>query len=148
MTKNEYIVQCPRCGAEFPEQEKFCPHCDTPNRKMICRSCGAQINASERVCKVCGAKNRRKTGSSRNFILIGVTVLAALGILFFPKQSKQADQPPAQAQEAVSQTPETPPNSPSRRMHLNNLRNPSTWKSTPGRCSAAGQSKSQFRPTT
>ena len=108
MTKNEYIVQCPRCGAEFPEQEKFCPHCDTPNRKMICRSCGAQINASERVCKVCGAKNRRKTGSSRNFILIGVTVLAALGILFFPKQSKQADQPPAQAQEAVSQTPETP----------------------------------------
>lgn len=108
MTKNEYIVQCPRCGAEFPEQEKFCPHCDTPNRKMICRSCGAQINASERVCKVCGAKNRRKTGSSRNFILIGVTVLAALGILFFPKQSKQADQPPEQAQEAVSQTPEPP----------------------------------------
>lgn len=108
MTKNEYIVQCPRCGAEFPEREKFCPHCDTPNRKMICRSCGAQINASERVCKVCGAKNRRKTGSSRNFILIGVTVLAALGILLFPKQPKQADQPPAQAQEAVSQTPETP----------------------------------------
>lgn len=52
MTKNEYIVQCPRCGAEFPEREKFCPHCDTPNRKMICRSCGAQINASERVCTV------------------------------------------------------------------------------------------------
>lgn len=108
MTKNEYIVQCPRCGAEFPEREKFCPHCDTPNRKMICRSCGAQINASERVCKVCGAKNRRKTGSSRNFILVGVTVLAALGILLFPKQPKQADQPPAQAQEAVSQEPETP----------------------------------------
>ena len=50
MTKNEYIVQCPRCGAEFPEREKFCPHCDTPNRKMICRSCGTQINASARVC--------------------------------------------------------------------------------------------------
>lgn len=108
MTKNEYIVQCPRCGAEFPEREKFCPHCDTPNRKMICRSCGAQINASERVCKVCGAKNKRKSGSSRNFILIGATVLAALGILLFPKQPKQADQPPAQAQEAVSQTPEAP----------------------------------------
>ena len=60
MTKNEYIVQCPRCGAEFPEREKFCPHCDTPNRKMICRSCGAQINASERVCKVCGAKKQEK----------------------------------------------------------------------------------------
>lgn len=108
MTKNEYIVQCPRCGAEFPEREKFCPHCDTPNRKMICRSCGAQINASERVCKVCGAKNKKKSGSSRNFILIGATVLAALGILLFPKQPKQADQPPAQAQEAVSQTPEAP----------------------------------------
>lgn len=34
--------------------------------------------------------------------------MAALGILLFPKQPKQADQPPAQAQEAVSQTPETP----------------------------------------
>lgn len=108
MTKNEYIVQCPRCGAEFPEREKFCPHCDTPNRKMICRSCGAQINASDRVCKVCGVKNKRKSGSARNFILIGATVLAALGILLFPKQPKQADQPPAQAQEAVSQTPEAP----------------------------------------
>lgn len=56
MTKNEYIVQCPRCGAEFPEQEKFCPHCDTPNRKMICRSCGAQINASERVARYAAQK--------------------------------------------------------------------------------------------
>lgn len=108
MQKQNYTVICPRCGVEFDEKEKFCPHCDTPNRKMICRSCGAQINASERVCKVCGAKNRRKTGFSRNFILIGATVLAALGILLFPKQPKQADQPPAQAQEAVSQTPETP----------------------------------------
>lgn len=108
MQKQNYTVICPRCGVEFDEKEKFCPHCDTPNRKMICRSCGAQINASERVCKVCGAKNRRKAGSSRNFILIGATVLAALGILLFPKQPKQADQPPAQAQAAVSQTPEMP----------------------------------------
>ena len=108
MPKDTYFVRCPRCGENFDEKLKFCPHCDTPNRKMICRSCGAQINASERVCKVCGAKNRRKTGSSRNFILIGVTVLAALGILLFPKQPNPADQPPAQAQEAVSQTPETP----------------------------------------
>ena len=48
MTKNEYIVQCPRCGAEFPEQEKFCPHCDTPNRKMICRSCGVPQDTTDR----------------------------------------------------------------------------------------------------
>ena len=108
MQKQIYHVICPRCGEEFDEREKFCPYCQAPNRKIVCKTCGAQINASDRVCKVCGAKNRRKTGSSRNFILIGVTVLAALGILFFPKQSKQADQPPAQAQEAVSQTPETP----------------------------------------
>lgn len=108
MPKDTYSVRCPRCGENFDEKLKYCPHCDTPNRKMICRSCGAQINASERVCKVCGAKSRRKTGSSRNFILIGATILAALCILLFPKQPKQADQPPAQAQEAVSQTQETP----------------------------------------
>lgn len=106
MQKQNYTVICPRCGVEFDEKEKFCPHCDTPNRKMICRSCGAQINASERVCKVCGAKNRRKAGSSRNFILIGATVLAALCILLFPKQPKQADQPPEQsiAQDAPEQS--------------------------------------------
>lgn len=147
MTKNEYIVQCPRCGAEFPEREKFCPHCDTPNRKMICRSCGAQINASERVCKVCGAKNRRKTGSSRNFILIGATVLAALGILLFPKQPKQADQPPAQAQEAVSQTPETPEQSIAQDAPEQSSQSFNVEKHS-GTCSAVGQSKSQFRLTT
>lgn len=108
MTKNEYIVQCPRCGAEFPEREKFCPHCDTPNRKMICRSCGAQINASDRVCKVCGAKNKRKSGSAKKTLLIGGAVLAALCIIFTPKQPAQSEEPPAQAQEEVSATLEAP----------------------------------------
>ena len=108
MTKNEYLVQCPRCGAEFPEREKFCPHCDTPNRKMICRSCGAQINASERVCKVCGAKNKRKSGSAKKALLIGGAVLAAICIIFAPKQTAQSEKTPAQSQEEGSATLEAP----------------------------------------
>jgi ribosomal protein L37E len=46
MPKDTYFVRCPRCGENFDEKLKYCPHCDTPNRKMICRSCGTQINAT------------------------------------------------------------------------------------------------------
>ena len=58
MPKDTYFVRCPRCGENFDEKLKYCPHCDTPNRKMICRSCGTQINASARVCPECGARNK------------------------------------------------------------------------------------------
>ena len=108
MQKQTYTVVCPRCGGEFDEKEKFCPHCDTPNRKMICRSCGAQINASERVCTVCGAKNKRKASSAKKPLLIGGAVLAAICIIFAPKQPSQSEAVPAQSQEEVSATLEAP----------------------------------------
>lgn len=94
MTKNEYIVQCPRCGAEFPEREKFCPHCDTPNRKMICRSCGTQINASARVCPECGARNKKMISVQKIAILsvpFAAVVLAV--VLIASKPAKKPAEP-------------------------------------------------------
>ena len=35
MQKQIYHVICPRCGEEFDEREKFCPYCQTPNRKIV-----------------------------------------------------------------------------------------------------------------
>ena len=95
MTKNEYIVQCPRCGAEFPEREKFCPHCDTPNRKMICRSCGTQINASAHVCPECGARNKKMISVQKIAILsvpFAAVVLAVVLIASKPAKKPGADQ--------------------------------------------------------
>ena len=94
MTKNEYIVQCPRCGAEFPEREKYCPHCDTPNRKMICRSCGTQINASARVCPECGARNKKMISVQKIAILsvpFAAVVLAV--VLIASKPAKKPAEP-------------------------------------------------------
>lgn len=93
MSKNEYIVRCPRCGAEFPEREKFCPHCSTPNRKMICRSCGKQINARDPVCKFCGAKNRRRIDPLRICLLAAVPLLIVLLVVLLPKKSGTVKDP-------------------------------------------------------
>lgn len=76
MQKQIYHVICPRCGEEFDEKLKFCPNCDTPNRKMICRSCGAQINASSRVCKECGAKNKKPMSPAQKAAMLAVPVAA------------------------------------------------------------------------
>lgn len=37
MQKQIYHVTCPRCGEEFDEREKFCPYCQTLNRKSYAR---------------------------------------------------------------------------------------------------------------
>lgn len=78
MQKQIYHVICPRCGEEFDERAKFCPNCDTPNRKMICRSCGAQINASSRVCKKCGAKNKKPMSLVQKVAMLAVPVAAVI----------------------------------------------------------------------
>lgn len=109
MPRQNYTVVCPRCGGEFDEKEKFCPHCDTPNRKMICRSCGKQINARDPVCKFCGAKNRRRVDSLRIGLLVAVPLLVVLLIVFLPKKSGTPKEPSGtQMQAEVSSASESP----------------------------------------
>lgn len=109
MPKQNYTVVCPRCGGEFDEKEKFCPHCDTPNRKMICRSCGAQINARDPICKVCGAKNRRRVDPLRIGLLAAVPLLVVLLIVLLPRKSGTVKEPSnTQMQAEVSPASEVP----------------------------------------
>lgn len=109
MPRQNYTVVCPRCGGEFDEKEKFCPHCDTPNRKMICRSCGKQINARDPVCKFCGAKNRRRVDSLRIGLLVAVPLLVVLLIVLLPKKSGTLKEPSGtQMQAEVSSASESP----------------------------------------
>lgn len=109
MPNQNYTVVCPRCGAEFDEKEKFCPHCDTLNRKMICRSCGAQINARDPICKVCGAKNRRRVDPLRIGLLAAVPLLIVLLIVLLPKKSGTVKEPSGtQMQAEVSPASEAP----------------------------------------
>ena len=109
MPNQNYTVVCPRCGTEFDEKEKFCPHCDTPNRKMICRSCGAQINARDRVCRFCGAKNRSHVDPLRIGLLAAVPLLVVLLIVLLPKKSGTVkDSSGAQMQADVSPSAEAP----------------------------------------
>lgn len=109
MPRQNYTVVCPRCGGEFDEKEKFCPHCDTPNRKMICRSCGKQINARDPVCKFCGAKNRRRVDSLRIGLLVAVPLLVVLLIVLLPKKSGTSKEPSGtQMQAEVSSASESP----------------------------------------
>lgn len=109
MQKQNYTVVCPRCGGEFDEKEKFCPHCDTPNRKMICRSCGKQINARDPVCKFCGAKNRRRVDSLRIGLLVAVPLLVVLLIVLLPKKSGTSKElSGTQMQAEVSSASESP----------------------------------------
>lgn len=87
MQKTEYRVKCPRCGEYFDEKLKYCPSCDTPNRKMICRACGKQINASARICTECGARNKRMIPVQKIAILavsVAAVVLAVVLIASKP----------------------------------------------------------------
>lgn len=109
MPRQNYTVVCPRCGGEFDEKEKFCPHCDTPNRKMICRSCGKQINARDPVCKFCGAKNRRRVDPLRIGLLASVPLLIVLLVILLPKKSGTVKEPSGtQMQAEVSPASESP----------------------------------------
>lgn len=94
MPKDTYFVRCPRCGENFAEKLKYCPHCDTPNRKMICRSCGTQINASARVCPECGARNKKMISVQKIAILsvpFAAVVLAV--VLIASKPAKKPAEP-------------------------------------------------------
>lgn len=101
MSKNEYIVRCPRCGAEFPEREKFCPHCDTPNRKMICRSCGAQINASAKRCKVCGAQNVKRLTPLQIALIAAASAFIVLLSTVLPKNNTATNAATQQQEQTV-----------------------------------------------
>ena len=46
---------CKKCGAENPENFKFCQNCGNRlDGKKICTSCGAQIDEDAKFCGVCG----------------------------------------------------------------------------------------------
>ena len=109
MQKQIYHVICPRCGEEFDEREKFCPNCDTPNRKMICRSCGAQINASSRVCKECGAKNKKPMSPAQKAATLAVPVAAVVlvtALLIAKPKDKPAE--PVSTQNQLTETVSAP----------------------------------------
>lgn len=91
MAKTEYRVVCPHCGQEFNEKDRFCPNCDTPNRKMICRSCGTQINARDAVCRECGARNKKKVSPAGKAAIVAIPVAAIVlaAVLLVPH--KEAD---------------------------------------------------------
>ena len=78
MQKQIYHVTCPRCGEEFDEREKFCPYCQTLNRKIVCKTCGAQINAKVKRCPACGAKNKKKLSPLGKVL---VAILCALCVV-------------------------------------------------------------------
>lgn len=119
MQKQIYHVICPRCGEEFDEREKFCPNCDTPNRKMICRSCGAQINASSRTCKECGAKNKKPMFPAQKAAMLAVpaaaVVLVAALLIVKPKdapaESVNTNNQPAETISAPAQDDTAAPES-------------------------------------
>lgn len=109
MQKQIYHVICPRCGEEFDEREKFCPNCDTPNRKMICRSCGAQINASSHVCKECGAKNKKPMSPAQKAATLAVPVAAIVlvaALLIAKPKDKPAE--PVSTQNHLTETVSAP----------------------------------------
>lgn len=89
MTKNDILCSAQDAG-EFPEREKFCPHCDTPNRKMICRSCGTQINASARVCPECGARNKKMISVQKIAIFLFRRAVVLAVVLYAIKAREEA----------------------------------------------------------
>ena len=52
-------VICPMCGAQLPENSKFCDKCGTKIEKkiggeLVCPNCGAQCKPDDRFCEKCG----------------------------------------------------------------------------------------------
>jgi len=86
-------MQCPECGAEIKDGDKFCPSCGThitytekvaEAGKRFCPNCGAELNRDDIFCGYCGTKmgefgterSRMPKGTKRR--PIGVTIIAIL----------------------------------------------------------------------
>ena len=48
-------MDCPKCGAKIPVQQKFCSECGA-SIKTTCAQCGKDISAGSKFCPECGAK--------------------------------------------------------------------------------------------
>ena len=55
----EGSAKCPQCGAELPENAKFCLSCGEPIRRdesiVVCPSCGKKVRKGK-FCSECGYK--------------------------------------------------------------------------------------------
>lgn len=93
MPRDTYFVTCPRCGEEFDERLKACPHCKSPNRKSVCRTCGAQIGARVTRCPACGAKHRKRMNLFEKIVISICCFFAFLVFLaiLFPSSPKSSD---------------------------------------------------------
>ncbi|RUS48990.1 SPFH domain-containing protein [Cohnella sp. AR92] len=53
------MAACNKCGLEFPETAKFCPHCGDPHHP--CPTCGADNEPDADACVKCGRALREST---------------------------------------------------------------------------------------
>ena len=49
------VQKCSACGADLPQNTRFCPACGTPATD-ICPSCGEKVQPSESFCSYCGTQ--------------------------------------------------------------------------------------------
>ncbi len=90
MPKATYFVTCPRCGKEFDERLKACPHCKTKNRKAVCRTCGTQISASVKRCPACGARHRKRMSSVEKVLVAILCFLLVLSCAALSSQTGES----------------------------------------------------------
>lgn len=53
-------MKCPKCGAENPEDHKFCSQCGSPLEQKHRCSCGAELPEGALFCPECGKKVENK----------------------------------------------------------------------------------------
>ncbi len=91
MPKATYFVSCPRCGEEFDEKLKACPHCKAKNRKAVCRTCGAQISASVKRCPSCGARHKKRMGTVEKILIAVLCFFLAMSCFALTSQNNESD---------------------------------------------------------